>query len=438
MPKIVKPMSALAVSKLATVGWHAVGGVSGLNLQIREPQNKSVDSPMPRSWVLRASIGAKRVPLGLGSYPQVSLADAREAAKKMSDAIRHGIDPRVQRNEARSALIASIAKNKTFKECAEAYMDAHAAAYTNDKHRKQWASTLKTYAYPNIGNMLVSDISMRNILDVLTQDVKDKKGKKLGDLWRIKTPTAQRLQGRLKTVLDYAIVNEYRKGTNPANWSGFLDTQLPSPTKIKPQKHHPAVPYAEVGDFMIQLRKNESISAKALEFLIHTAVRSGSVREAQWSEIDYEAKVWNIPASHTKTKEEHRVPLSDQAIKLLKSLTPDDECQFIFPSPNKVVLSDMALSEIMRGMLERGEIKEKAVPHGFRSTFRDWAAEQTAYPDEIRKAASGHVTGDDVKQAYQRTDLLEKRRKLMQEWSAFLGKPSIKKSGQVITMRKNA
>ena len=438
MPKIVKPMSALAVSKLATVGWHAVGGVSGLNLQIREPQNKSADSPMPRSWVLRASIGTTRVPLGLGSYPQVSLADAREAAKKMADAIRHGIDPRVQRKEARSALIASIAKNKTFKECAEAYMDAHAAAYTNDKHRKQWASTLNTYAYPIIGNMLVSDISMRNILDVLTQDVKDEKGKKLGDLWRLKTPTAQRLQGRLKTVLDYAIVNEYRKGTNPANWGGFLDTQLPSPTKIKPQKHHPAIPYAEVGDFMTQLRKNESISAKALEFLIHTAVRSGSVREAQWSEIDYEAKVWNIPANHTKTKENHRVPLSDQAIKLLKSLTPDGESKFIFPSPTKVALSDMALSEIMRGMLERGEIKEKAVPHGFRSTFRDWAAEQTAYPDEIRKAASGHVTGDDVKQAYQRTDLLEKRRKLMQEWSAFLDKPSIKKSGQVLPLKRKA
>jgi len=248
MPKIAKPMSALAVSKLTTVGWHAVGGVSGLNLQVREPQNKSADSPMPRSWVLRAHIGSKRVPLGLGPYPQVSLADARETARKMSDAIRQGIDPRVQRKEARSMLMASIAKNKTFKECAEAYMDAHAAAYTNDKHRKQWASTLKTYAYPIIGPLLVGDISMRNILDVLTQDIKDENGKKLGDLWRLKTPTAQRLQGRLKTVLDYAIVNEYRKGTKPANWGGFLDTQLPSPTKIKPQQHHPAVPYTEVGE----------------------------------------------------------------------------------------------------------------------------------------------------------------------------------------------
>ena len=430
MPRIIKPMSALSVGRLKSVGWHAVGGVSGLALQIRNSQNKIPGSPLSRSWVLRTHIGSKRVPLGLGSYPQVSLADARDQAIRMLDLIRQGIDPRVQRKELKSALIASFAKNKTFKECAEAYMDAHAGEYTSDKHRKQWGSTLTTYAYPIIGNLLVNDISMRNILDVLTQSIEDEDGEVLGDLWNVRTPTAHRLQGRLKTILDYAIVNEYRKGTNPANWGGFLDTQLPSPTKIKPQKHHPAVPYAQVGDFMIQLRKNESISAKALEFLIHTAVRSGSVREAQWSEIDLKAKVWTIPASHTKTQEEHRVPLSSQAAKLLLKVKPekDDPELFIFPSPTNKALSDMALSEIMRGMLERGEIKEKAVPHGFRSTFRDWAAEQTNYPDEIRRAASGHAVGDSVKKAYQRTDLLEKRRKLMQEWSSFLGMPSHSKN----------
>ena len=438
MPKIVMPMSALAVSKLKAVGWHAVGGISGLNLQIRESQNKNSDGPMPKSWVLRTHIGSKRVPLGLGSYPQVSLAEAREAAKRMSDAIRQGIDPRVQRKEVKSSLIASLAKNKTFKECAEAYMDAHSAVYTSDKHRKQWSSTLQTYAYPIIGNMLVEDISMRNILDVLTQDVKSETGEKLGDLWRLKTPTAQRLQGRLKTVFDYCIVNEYRKGINPASWDGFLDTQLPSPSKIQTKSHHPAVPYANVGDFMIQLRKNKSISAKALEFLIHTAVRSGSVREAEWSEIDFESKVWNIPAAHTKTKKEHRVPLPSQSIKLLKSLTPNKEAKLIFPSPNGKALSDMALSELMRGMLERGELKEKGVPHGFRSTFRDWAAEQTNYPDELRKVASGHKVGDSVQQAYQRTDLLDKRRRLMTDWANFLDKPSISKVSKIISIKKRA
>jgi len=236
----------------------------------------------------------------------------------------------------------------------------------------------------------------------------------------VKTPTAQRLQGRLKTIFDYCIVNEYRKRMNPASWNGFLDTQLPSPSKIQTKNHHPAVPYTNVGDFMIQLRKNKSISAKALEFLIHTAVRSGSVRDAEWSEIDFESKVWNIPAAHTKTKKEHRVPLSNQTIKLLKSLTPDEESNLIFPSPNKKALSDMALSELMRGMIERGELKEKAVPHGFRSTFRDWAAEQTNYTEELRKVASGHAVGDAVQQAYQRTDLLEKRRSLMSDWANFI------------------
>jgi integrase len=427
MPKIVRPLSALAVSKLNAVGWHAVGGVSGLVLQIRKAQSIADDAPTPKSWVLRTSIGKARVPLGLGSYPQVSLLDARESAKKILESIRQGIDPRVQRKEAKSALIASMASNKTFRECAEAYMDAHAASYTNDKHRKQWSSTLTTYAYPIIGDMLVSDVSMRNILDVLTQTVKDPQGVVLGELWKVKTPTAQRLQGRLKVVLDFATVNEYRKGPNPANWTGNLSTQLPSVSKIKSRNHHPAIPYAEVNSFMKSLSQVKGTSARALEFLIHTAVRSGSVRAARWEEIDYKAKIWTIPAGHTKTKEEHRVPLSAQSIALLKTLAAGKPHDFIFPSPSNKALSDMALSEVMRGMLQRGYIKKKAVPHGFRSTFRDWAAEQTSYSDEIRKAASGHTTGDETKKAYQRTDLLEKRRNLMQEWSTFLTKTKSKK-----------
>ena len=211
-----------------------------------------------------------------------------------------------------------------------------------------------------------------------------------------------------------------------------------STEKVLTKNHHPAVPYVNVGDFMIQLRKNKSISAKALEFLIHTAVRSGSVREAEWSEIDFESKVWNIPAAHTKTKKEHRVPLPSQSIKLLKSLTPNKEAKLIFPSPNGKALSDMALSELMRGMLERGELKEKGVPHGFRSTFRDWAAEQTNYPDELRKVASGHKVGDSVQQAYQRTDLLDKRRRLMTDWANFLDKPSISKVSKIISIKKRA
>jgi integrase len=242
----------------------------------------------------------------------------------------------------------------------------------------------------------------------------------------------------VKVVLDFATVNEYRTGANPAQWAGYLETQLPSPQKLNAKQHHPAIPYAQVGDFMSKLRANSSMSAKALEFLILTAVRSGSVREADWSEIDLEKKLWVIPAEHTKARQEHRVPLPPQAIKLLEALPKIANTTKIFPSPRGKALSDMALSQLMRGMKERGELKADAVPHGFRSTFRDWAAEQTNYADEIRKAASGHTVGDAVKEAYQRTDLLEKRRRLMNDWAGFLDKRSVVKTARVTPIRGHA
>jgi integrase len=283
--------------------------------------------------------------------------------------------------------------------------------------------------------MLVSDIAMRDVLNVLEQEtVVDKNIK--GKLWYVKTETAKRLLGRIKTVLDYATVNQYRSGTNPAQWTGFLSTQLPSPKKLQKKEHHPAVPYQQIGGFMSKLRSNSSLSAKALEFLILTAVRSGSVRNAEWSEIDLDNALWIIPAEHTKARQEHRVPLQPQAIGLLKSLPKLAETNLIFPSRTGKALSDMAFSQLMRGMRERGELTVEAVPHGFRSTFRDWAAEQTAYPDEIRKAASGHTVGDSVKQAYQRTDLLEKRRRLMTEWARFLDAKSIGKNNNVTKLNK--
>jgi len=191
-----------------------------------------------------------------------------------------------------------------------------------------------------------------------------------------------------------------------------------------------------IGDFMSKLRKNESISAKAVEFLILTAVRSGSVRQAEWSEIDYEKKLWVIPAEHTKAKQEHRVPLPPQAIKLLKSLPQLAGSNIVFPSPTGKALSDMALSQLMRGMRDKGDLTVDAVPHGFRSTFRDWAAEQTAYPDEIRKAASGHTVGDAVKEAYQRTDLLDKRRQLMLEWGKYCDKIKPNSTTMVTQIRR--
>ena len=433
MPKIAKPLNDLQVRRITRVGWHAVGGVAGLLLQVRKPAKEGAQ--IPRSWILRVKVGDVRQPIGLGPYPQVSLAEARELAKKLVVEAKQGVNLKTKKRTQRSALLSAASKNKTFRECAIAYMEAHASDYTSDKHRKQWPATLEAYAYPVIGNMLVSDIAMRDVKNVLEQETITADGH-TGKLWFIKTETAKRLLGRIKTVLDFATVNEYRSGTNPAQWTGYLDTQLPSPKKLQKVEHHPAVPYALSGDFMIKLRQNESISAKALEFLILTAVRSGSVRLAEWSEIDFEKKMWVIPAEHTKARQEHRVPLQPQAIRLLQSLPKMEGTQIVFASPTGKSLSDMALSQLMRGMRERGELTEKAVPHGFRSTFRDWAAEQTAYPDEMRKIASGHTVGDAVKEAYQRTDLLEKRRQLMNEWATFIDQPSHIKTATVTNLKR--
>lgn len=438
MPIIAKELSALEVKRLNTDGVHFVGGVAGLILQIS-------NGGSAKSWLLRIRVGGKRQHIGLGPYPQVTLAEARAEAKTHLAKLKSGLNPLADKRIARKQLLASQLNSKTFKQCAVAYMSAKTGEFTNDKHRKQWASTLELYAYPFLGHLLVADITKQDVLNVLEQDVKDDKGKKVGDLWRTKTATAERLQGRIKTVIDYAIVNEYRTTLNPAQWEGYLATLLPSPKKIKPTKNLPSVPYKDIGAFMAKLRKNDSISARALEFLAYSGFRSGSVRLAQWADIDFNDKVWNIPAKETKTKVEHRVPLSPQAIKFLNDLkrkqaTSGIKSPYIFPNQKGKPLSDMALSEIMRGMLERGEIKHKAVPHGFRSTFRTWLAEQTRYPDEIRKAANGHKVSDAIVKTYERTDFFDKRRQLMNEWSKYLDQPSISKQTQdtVIPLRKRA
>lgn len=435
MPKIAKELSALEVKRLSRPGWHAVGGVAGLLLQVKYPAQ--TDGPISRSWILRLQVAGQRQPIGLGAYPLVSLAEAREQARKLTLEAKGGVNLLARKRAQRSALIAAASRNKTFRDCAEAYMEAHASDYTNDKHRKQWSSTLVSYAYPIIGRMLVADITMRHVLDVLLQVTTHRNGE-TGKLWYVKPETAKRLLDRIRSVVDFAIVNEYRSGLNPATWKGYLETQLPSPKRLKEAKHHPAVPYEQIGDFMIALRSKDGISARALEFAILTGMRSGSVRQADWSEIDLTKRLWIIPPEHFKTRQEFRVPLQAQAIKLLKSLPRLAGTDKIFPSPSGKALSDMALSQLMRGMRERGELLTEAVPHGFRSTLRDWSAEQTNYPDEIRKAATGHAVGDAVKEAYQRTDLLDKRRNLMNEWANFLDRPSTKKTAKVTPLRRKS
>jgi integrase len=421
MPKIAKILNDLQCKRLTRPGWHAVGGVAGLLLQVNKSQQEG--GLPPRSWIFRYTLAGKREVIGLGPYPQIPLSTARDVARQLSLDIRAGINPVVQKRVDRSALIAQNSKQRTFQKCAVDYIDAHASDYTNEKHRKQWASTFETYAYPIIGQLMVADVGMRHVLEVLLQKTTHR-DKTVGKFWYIKPETAKRLLDRIRTVLDYATVNEYRAGNNPAIWKGYLDKRLPAPRGLKNVKHHPAVPYQEIGDFIKHLRQFNSMSAKALEFVIITGVRSGSVRLSQWSEIDWTRKLWIIPPDHTKTKEEHRVPLPVQAINLLKSIPQLAGVDVIFPNKAGKPLSDMALSQLMRGMYENGSLRSLAVPHGFRSTFRDWAADCTNYADEIRKAASGHAVGDAVKKAYQRTDLLAKRRNLMDDWAKFLDKPS--------------
>lgn len=423
MPKVAKTLSDLEVKRLTQPGWHAVGGVPGLLLQAREPAKP--DQPIRRSWILRVRVGTERIPIGLGSYPQVSLAEARQQAAKLVMEAKQGVSLLAKKRAQKSALLVAASKNKTFKDCALAYIEAHSSDYSNEKHRKQWASTLEAYAYPLIGNMLVADIAMRDIKRVLEQKTVSTDGT-AGKLWFVKTETAKRLLGRIKTVLDYATVNEFRTGTNPAQWTGYLSTQLPSPNKLKKVEHYPAVPYSKMKEFMRMLRKHSSLSAKVLEFLILTAVRSGSVRKATWDEIDLDKKLWIIPPEHTKARKEHRVPLQNRAVEILKSLPRMAGTKNVFPSVSGKCLSDMVISQFMRGMRERGELTCEGVPHGFRSTFRDWAAEQTNYPDELRKIASMHTVSDAVKAAYERTDLLDKRRQLMDDWAEYLTESSSK------------
>ena len=422
MPKIAKELTSLQVKRLTKAGMHSVGGVPGLLLQVRSRSNS--DSPTSRSWILRTRLPGKRIHMGLGSYPTVGLAEAREMARKKILECREGLNPIEKRKAERSQQIAHQARSKTFKECARDYLETHLREFSNEKHRKQWVSTLENYVYPTLGARLVSSITMADILSVLEQKVTNLKTQEpVGRFWEAKTETAKRVQGRIKSILDYAIVKEYRTGSNPALWDGVLSTQLASPKKITSAKHHTAVPYAEAPSFLRKLRQSTSLSARALEFLILTAVRSGSVRLATWGEIDLEKRLWTIPAEHTKSREGHRVPLSAGALEVLENCPRLDQTRLVFPSANNKPLSDMALSQLMRGMYDRGEMKQKAVPHGWRSTFRDWAAEMTEYSDEVRKVASGHSVEDAVKAAYQRTDLLEKRRGLMEDWSHFLNGP---------------
>ena len=391
-------------------GLHSVGVIAGLHLQI-QPSGT-------RSWLLRVKVGDKRRDIGLGAFPEVTLAQAREKARQARDLIGTGIDPVQQAREQQSALKAAQAKELTFKDAALAYIEAHEGGWRNTKHGQQWRNTLEQYAYPVIGSMQVRHVEMAHVLKVLEP------------IWREKTETASRLRGRLESVLDWAKGRGYRSGDNAAAWKGNLDAQLARPEKIAKVEHHAALAWTDMGAFMPKLRAAQGMGARALEFVILTAARSGEVRGATWPEIDLAAKVWTVPAARMKAGKEHRVPLSPAAIKLLKALPRIDDNDLVFPAPRGGQLSDMTLTAVLRRM------KVEAVPHGFRSTFRDWSAEATSYPNHVCEMALAHVVGNAVEAAYRRGDLFEKRRRLMDEWATFINTPQ--RAGGAIPLRRVA
>jgi len=424
MPKVARELGPLDVSRLKGEGFYPVGGVAGLALQIVGTGTKS--------WVLRVKIGGVRRNMGLGGYPDVTLALAREKARQAKMKIQDGEDPIHQRQEKQKALRASRAMDVTFKTCAEDYIAAHTPEWTNDKHAAQWTSTLKTYAFPVIGHLWVRDVTIAHVLQILKP------------IWQTKTTTANNVRGRMESVLSSAKTLGLRSGDNPAAWKDNLENQLPSPKKIKKVRHHPAVQVLEMGAFMKDLRSRDGVSSRALEFLILTSVRSHNVRHASWSEIDYETKTWAIPGEDTdedsrqrmKTGIAHRVPLSKQAITLLEGLPRIAGTDLLFPSPRGLKeLSDMAMNAVMKQMLYKDEKGRRAVPHGMRSTFKDWALEHTHYQSEISEKALAHVVGDETERAYLRSDAFKKRTAMMQRWADFCDKEQKAAKSKVVQFR---
>jgi integrase len=385
-------LTALGVARLKTPGMYGDG--HGLWLQVTGKGAKS--------WIFRFALHGRAREMGLGSAHTFSLAEARERARECRKLTADGIDPIETRKAKRQEAALEAAKAITFRGCAEAYFEAHKAGWRNERHIAQWSSSLEAYAYPVFGHLPVQSIDTAQVM------------KALEAIWATKPETAKRVRGRIESVLDWAATRGYRRGENPARWRGHIANLLPKRSKVMKVKHHAAMPFAQVPAFMADLRNQDAVEARALEFAILTAVRSGEATGALWSEIDMEAGIWTVPAERMKAGAEHRVPLSAPVLAILEQMRGLNDTLVFVGSRSKRRLSD----KVLRNMLVKVASVDATV-HGFRSSFRDWAGECTSFPRDLAEMALSHTVGDATERAYRRSDLFEKRRELMDAWASW-------------------
>ncbi|HEX3652348.1 MAG TPA: site-specific integrase [Rhizomicrobium sp.] len=422
MPREAKELSARKVESLARVpGLHALGN----NLYLRVAPKTAVHAKAEEttaSFVLRYMLDGNARSMGLGSYRKVRLATARARALDALEQKTGGNDPLDAREAHKAALRAEAAKAITFREAAAKYIEAHRAGWKNPKHAAQWSATLESHVYPLFGDLPVAAIDKALVT------------KALDPIWHKIPETANRVRGRIESVLAWATAKGHREGENPARWKGQLEYAYPARATVQKVQHHPALPYEEIPEFMAGLQDRESVSAHALEFAILTAARTGAVIGATWQEIDLDAKVWTVPPERAGSKitgehpKHRRVPLVDRAVKILKALPRQEGNPYVFiGGVPRHGLSNMAMLQVMR------DLRPGYVPHGFRSTFKDWCSEQTSFPNEVSEAALWHAVADKVEAAYRRGELFDKRRKLMDAWAAYCASPA--RDGNVVPLR---
>ena len=387
-----------------------------------------------RSWVFMFGFPGvvtktgkrKTIEMGLGPFPDVTLAEARDRADEVRKQLRNGVNPIAAKKDEIANLTITAAKAKTFKECADAYIEAHRSGWRNPKHADQWFATFNetrrgSLIYPATTD-LINGLPVAAIDEGLVLEV-------LRPAWLTRTETMKRARGRIEAVLGWATANKYRAGLNPARWKDNLQHSLPRPSKVAPVIHHPAMPYAELPAFMVSLRSREGVSARALEFTILNAARTGETIGARWDEIDIEAKLWTVPASRMKAGHEHRVPLSARALAIIGAQVRDGDYVFGGRGSGRP-LSNMAMLELLRDVVGKG-----STVHGFRSCFRDWLSETTAYPNEMGEIALAHAVSDKTEAAYRRGDMMEKRRRLMADWAEFCAREPAKGTDNVVPLR---